>query len=95
MRHADGRLVPAQTAGTDPAAIVVHDAHRDDPSLAFALSRLGDIGAGPVPLGIFREVVDTAPWGDGLVAAAREAHAGVGTDVLDALFAAGDTWTVA
>ncbi len=94
MRHADGRLVPAQTAGTDPAAIVVHDAHRDDPSLAFALSRLGDIGAGPVPLGIFRDV-DTAPWGDGLVAAAREAHAGVGTDELDALFAAGDTWTVA
>ena len=61
--------------------------------MAFALSRLGDIGAGPVPLGIFRSV-DSAPWGDGLVAASREAHDGVGTAELDALFRAGDTWNV-
>ena len=35
-------------------APVVHDAHRDDPSFAFALSRLSSSPDGPTPIGIFR-----------------------------------------
>ncbi len=94
MQRGDAGVEIAATADVDASAIVVHDAHRADPSLGFALSQLGDMSAGPVPLGIFRSV-DTLAWGDGLVAAARAAHAEVGTEELDALFNAGDTWTVA
>ncbi|MCC5582147.1 2-oxoacid:ferredoxin oxidoreductase subunit beta, partial [Microtetraspora sp. AC03309] len=36
--------------------ILVHDAHRDDPSLAFALSRLDEPAFEHVPIGIFRSV---------------------------------------
>jgi len=91
---AGGGVRIAPTASVDRESIVVHDAHAGDPSLGFALSQLGDITTGPVPLGIFRSV-DAPPWGDGLVASARAAYADVGTEELDALFNAGDTWTVA
>jgi 2-oxoglutarate ferredoxin oxidoreductase subunit beta len=93
VRRPDGALEIAETAAVPRESIVVHDAHREDPSLAFALSRLGDMTTGPVPIGIFRQV-DAPPWGDGLVGQAREALAGVGTAELDALLHAGDTWTV-
>jgi 2-oxoglutarate ferredoxin oxidoreductase subunit beta len=93
VRAADGTLEIAATASVDRSAIVVHDAQRPDPSVAFALSRLGDLGAGPVPLGIFRSIA-TPPWGDGLVAAAREAHASVGSSQLDELLLGDNTWTV-
>jgi 2-oxoglutarate ferredoxin oxidoreductase subunit beta len=93
-RAADGSLVLADVADVAADAIVVHDAHRPDPSLAFALSRLGDIGEGPVPIGIFRSLAEPA-WGDGLVAQNRAAHASAGDDELDALLHAGNTWTIA
>jgi 2-oxoglutarate ferredoxin oxidoreductase subunit beta len=94
VRRADGGVELADTASVEADAIVVHDAHREDPGLAFGLSRLGDISAGPVPLGLFR-AVDAPPWGDGMVSAAREAHSATTTDDLHALLHAGDTWTVA
>ena len=51
----------AATAAADRRAegepVVVHDAHRDDPSFAFALSRLSSSPDGPTPIGIFRDVV--------------------------------------
>ena len=53
VRAPDGRLVVA--AGDDPA-IVVHDAHRDDPAQAFALARLADSPSDPTPIGVFRAV---------------------------------------
>ena len=49
---------------------VVHDAHRDDPSFAFALSRLSSSPDGPTPIGIFRDVV-AARLGAGPHARAR------------------------
>jgi 2-oxoglutarate/2-oxoacid ferredoxin oxidoreductase subunit beta len=67
---------------------------REDPSLAFALARLGVLGAGPLPLGVLR-AVDGPPWNDGLVAELREAREQVSQDDLDALLHAGDTWTIA
>jgi len=93
-RAADGSLRIARVADTDPADVVVHDAHRADPSLAFALSRLGDLSHGPVPVGVLR-AVGAPPWGDGLVAANHAAHASRGDGDLDALLNAGDTWSVA
>ena len=36
--------------------ILVHDAHREDPALAFMLSRLAHTPDGPTPIGLFRQV---------------------------------------
>jgi 2-oxoglutarate ferredoxin oxidoreductase subunit beta len=68
---------------------VVHDAHREDPSLAFALSRLSLTPDGPTPIGIFRSVRRPV-WNHGLEPTRR-----LGEDELDALLGAGDTWTIA
>ncbi|MEA2126398.1 MAG: 2-oxoglutarate/2-oxoacid ferredoxin oxidoreductase subunit beta [Solirubrobacteraceae bacterium] len=67
---------------------VVHDAHRDDPSPAFALSRLSLVPDGPTPIGIFRSV-------ERPVHGASVAGGGAGEAELDALLSAGDTWTIA
>ena len=37
---------------------LVHDARREDPSPAFALSRLSLVPNGPTPIGIFRSELD-------------------------------------
>ena len=93
VRAGDGSLQIAAVADVGCEAIVVHDAHRHDPSLAFALSRLGDLSRGPVPIGVLRSV--PTGWGEGLVAENRRAHAAAGDAELDALLTAGDTWSVA
>jgi 2-oxoglutarate ferredoxin oxidoreductase subunit beta len=93
IRDADGTLAVARVDEVGAERLVVHDPGCEDPSLAFALARLGVLGAGPLPLGVFRSV-DAPPWGDGLVAELREARERLGDDELDALLHAGDTWTV-
>jgi 2-oxoglutarate ferredoxin oxidoreductase subunit beta len=93
VRSPDGALAVADVAGVGEEALVVHDARRADPSLAFALAHLGDLTRGPVPLGVFRSVAAPA-WGAGLVASHREAREHAGEDALDALLHAGDSWTV-
>ncbi|MGH2813320.1 MAG: 2-oxoacid:ferredoxin oxidoreductase subunit beta [Actinomycetota bacterium] len=71
--------------------VVSHDAYRDDPSLAFALSRLSHNPTGPTPMGVFRAI--EAPTYDELVdqqvVAATEK---LGTGDLEALLQSGDTW---
>jgi 2-oxoglutarate/2-oxoacid ferredoxin oxidoreductase subunit beta len=94
VRAADGGLAIADVADVGEDALVVHDAHRADPSLAFALGQLGDLTRGPVPLGVLRSV--TAPaWGEGLVASLRDARERAGDEALDALLRSSDSWTVA
>jgi 2-oxoglutarate/2-oxoacid ferredoxin oxidoreductase subunit beta len=91
MRDPDGQLRIAAAGDGEP---IVHDAHCEDPSLAFALSRLSAQPTGPTPIGIFRSVerpVSGLDLGREL-AGNRE---GVGIADLDALLHAGDTWTVA
>src|SRR3954464_12020540 len=89
-----GELKIVSVADVGEDALLVHDAHRDDPSLAFALSRLALVPNGPTPIGIFRSV-ERPVSGQELsrrLAANRE---NVGPAELDALLHAGDTWTVA
>ena len=80
-----------------PDALLVHDAHSDDPTTAFAISRLTDAGRlHQAPIGIFRQV--TRPTYDDL-ARDQIAHASAGvtgtpTQRLGALIGGGDTWTV-
>ena len=81
----------------DEAALLVHDAHTDDPSTAFAISRLTEMGyLDQTPIGIFRQVA--RPTYDDQVRAqigsARQAAPGDDSDRLTQLVNGGDTWTV-
>jgi len=93
VRGADGvlRIVPVAEVGED--ALVVHDAHRDDPSLAFELSRLSSSPDGPTPVGVFRDVARPVA-GRELTHELALARAGADDATLDAVLGAGDTWTV-
>jgi 2-oxoglutarate ferredoxin oxidoreductase subunit beta len=53
-RFGEAEVVDVATVGED--ALLVHDEHRADPALAFALSRLADQPTTPTPVGVFREV---------------------------------------
>jgi 2-oxoglutarate ferredoxin oxidoreductase subunit beta len=78
----------------DESELVIHDAYRDDPSLAFALSRLSSMPDGPTPIGIFRQVSRPVS-GRELSAQLAEAREGADDASLDAAMRAGDTWTIA
>jgi 2-oxoglutarate ferredoxin oxidoreductase subunit beta len=93
VRGADGVLRIAAVADVGAEALVVHDAHRDDPSLAFELSRLSSSPDGPTPIGIFRDVSRPVS-GQELTHRLAVARAGADDAALDALLHAGDTWTI-
>jgi 2-oxoglutarate ferredoxin oxidoreductase subunit beta len=94
VRDEDGSLGVARVDEVGADRLVVHDASCEDPSPAFALARLGVLGAGPLPLGVFR-AVDAPPWGADLVAELRANREQMGDDDVDAMLHAGDTWTIA
>ncbi|MGN6129466.1 MAG: 2-oxoacid:ferredoxin oxidoreductase subunit beta [Nocardioidaceae bacterium] len=76
--------------------LLVHDAHAEDPTTAFALSRLTDAGVlQQAPIGIFRNV-DHPTYDD--LAREQVATASQGTgdraEALAGLLSSGDTWTV-
>ncbi|MFT5222038.1 MAG: 2-oxoglutarate ferredoxin oxidoreductase subunit beta, partial [Glaciecola sp.] len=73
--------------------IVVHDPAVEDPSAAFALSRLSQNPTGPTPLGIFRSV-NKPVYEDLLHAQIDEAIAAKGPGELKSLVAGSNTWTV-
>jgi len=80
--------------GVDESALLVHDAHADDPSTAFALSRLTDSGVlTQAPIGVFRQV--ERPTYDDLARAQGDTALGAaGAGDLAALIAGKDSWTV-
>ncbi len=98
VRRPDGTMhvVDVEQAGTD--ALVVHDAHAEDPTGAFALSRLDDVTMASVPVGIFRDV-ERATYDDlarEQVAGAVQGAGGPADDAnLAELLAGKDTWTIA
>jgi len=93
VMRSDGRaeIVDAKSVSADQ--LLVHDEHRDDPSLAFALSRLAELPTGPTPLGVFRDVQRPA-YGDGMEHQLRQAAEQQGPGDLSRLLNSGDTWTV-
>jgi 2-oxoglutarate ferredoxin oxidoreductase subunit beta len=88
-----GPLRIADVADVGAEAIVVHDAHRSDPSLAFALAHVSEGPTGPTPLGIFR-AVERPVYGEELGRELADARAQVTDNELESLLRAGDTWTV-
>jgi 2-oxoglutarate/2-oxoacid ferredoxin oxidoreductase subunit beta len=90
-RAADGSL---QIVAGDRDDLVVHDAHHDDPALAFALAGLARSPSDPTPIGVFRAVdrpVGIAEAGRKLA----DARANLAPGALAELLRSGDTWTVA
>jgi 2-oxoglutarate ferredoxin oxidoreductase subunit beta len=91
-----GEFSVANVADVGEQRLVTHDAHRQDPSYAFALSRLTSSGVlHRAPIGIFRDV--EAPAYDDLardqVAQAKQ-RSETGPDALQDLVTGSDTWTV-
>ncbi len=96
MRSASGGVEVVQTADVDESDLLVHDAHAEDPSTAFALSRLTDAGVlHQSPIGIFRQV-QRPTYDDQAREQIVTASAGQGDQrqALASLISGGDTWTV-
>lgn len=57
IRNKDGQLVVAQVSEVDEAQIIVHDAHLDDPTYAFGLTRISHPETlQDTPIGVLRDI---------------------------------------
>jgi 2-oxoglutarate ferredoxin oxidoreductase subunit beta len=90
---AQGHASIADVAEVDESEILVHDEARDDPALAFTLSRLATGPHEPTPIGVFRAVErpEYATEATQQIAAAQERS---GPGDLHTLLHSGATWTV-
>ena len=96
VRTATGVEVVDVTEANE-ADVLIHDAHADDPTTAFAISRLTDAGVlTRAPIGIFRQT--SRPTYDDLareqIATARGGEPVDPHEALTTLLNGGDTWTV-
>lgn len=90
------RLRIAERSEVDESAIVVHDAHSDNPSYQFALSRLSESGhIAHSPIGIFRDV-QRPTYDDEAREQVRTVRGDTATseDSLQELLYGQDTWSV-
>jgi 2-oxoglutarate ferredoxin oxidoreductase subunit beta len=93
VRAADGRLVVVDVDESNADDVLIHDAHADDPGVAFALSRLADASQARTAMGVFRDV--KRPTYDGLMTDQVEAAISTqGEGSLEGLLAGADTWTI-
>ena len=91
--RADGacELVDVEAVGEE--ALLIHDDHQQEGSLAFALSRISHTPHGPTPIGIFRDI--ERPVYDQLMAEQLEtAKTEQGGGELAGLLNSGDTWQI-
>jgi 2-oxoglutarate/2-oxoacid ferredoxin oxidoreductase subunit beta len=84
-------IVEVEQAGEE--ALLVHDAHRESPALAFSLAQLSHQPTGPTPIGIFRDV-QRPVYGEAMEHQLDAAVDKFGEGDLGSLLSAGDTWTV-
>jgi 2-oxoglutarate ferredoxin oxidoreductase subunit beta len=87
-QRADGSVEVVEVG--DEAELLVHDAHHEQPSAAFALSRLTQSSAGATPIGVFRDV--ERPVYDDLMSEQLEVARAKQEGDLATLLHAGDTW---
>jgi 2-oxoglutarate ferredoxin oxidoreductase subunit beta len=90
VRDPDGTLSVVPVTDQTTPQLLVHDAHHRDPSTAFALSRLTDDPAGPIPIGVFRQV-QRQTYDD---AARAQVSFSAGAADLQQLLDGTDPWTV-
>jgi 2-oxoglutarate ferredoxin oxidoreductase subunit beta len=98
VRDRDQALTVVDVAAAGLDQLVVHDAHAEDPSHAFDLSRLADISLARTPIGVFR-AVDRPVYDDLMreqIERSRSAQDGeaAGLAELGDLLAGSDTWPV-
>ena len=101
VRNGAGGVEVVEVAAVGEDALLVHDAHADDPSTAYALSRLTDAGVlHRSPIGIFRQV-ERSTYDDQARSQVHTASADVGAldsderkQALMGLVHGSDTWTV-
>ncbi len=89
----DGTLRVVEVAEVGEDAILVHDERRENPSLAFMLSRLANGPYEPTPVGVFR-AVERPDYGSLVDAQLAEVRERKGSGDLEALLRSGTTWTV-
>jgi 2-oxoglutarate/2-oxoacid ferredoxin oxidoreductase subunit beta len=90
---ARGSLEVVDVGETGTESLLVHDPQSDEPELAFALSRLGNVDGGVTPLGVFR-AVDRPAYDDAARDQVARAQAERGDGDLEALLGSGDTWRI-
>ena len=88
-----GQLEIAEVAEVGEGAILVHDETRDDPGLAFALSRIATSPHEPTPMGVFR-AVERPDYGSLVDSQLLDAQARKGAGDLQSLLSSGTSWTV-
>ena len=89
----DGQLRIVEVADVGEDAILVHDANREDPGLAFALARLSHSDHSATPFGVFRSV-DRGDYGQMVGAQLADASERKGPGDLGALLRSNGTWQV-
>jgi 2-oxoglutarate ferredoxin oxidoreductase subunit beta len=95
IRDPNGSLKVEEGVADGDPRVVVHDAHADDPSYAFAVSRLSQADARLSPMGVFRSI--EKPSYDRLLVnqlEAAKAKSSGDDDAFTALLHGSDTWTV-
>ena len=90
---ADGQLRIVDVAAVGEDALLVHDEHRPDPSLAFALARLSGDDRSPTPMGVFRDV-ERSEYAHAAQRQLAQAAEAKGPGDLAALLRSGGTWQV-
>jgi 2-oxoglutarate ferredoxin oxidoreductase subunit beta len=89
----DGTLSIVDVAEAGEDRLLVHDAHRPEPSLAFALAHLAEQPVGPTPIGIFRQV-SRPVYGEAMDRQIADAQEKLGRGDLEKLLHSGDIWSV-
>ncbi len=93
VSDAQGQVKVVAVADVGSDTLLVHDETREDPGLAFALSRLATGPTMPTPVGVFR-AVERAEYTDMVTAQVDQAVAQKGPGDLAALLRSGSTWQV-
>ncbi len=88
----DGEARIKPTASVEPSQILVHDPGRENPSVAFTLSRLAHGPFGPTPLGVFRKVNRPTYSAEMQLQIVQSQDRGPAD--LDELFSSAGTWEV-
>ena len=93
VQQANGALEIVDVASVGLDKVLVHDEHREDPALSFALSRLSSGPTMPTPMGVFRDV-QRSEYGESMTAQVEATKAKRGDGDLAALLRSNSFWTV-
>lgn len=88
-----GRIEIVEVADVGLENLLVHDETAEDPSVAFAISRLANRPTMPTPVGVFR-AVERAEYAAAVNDQVDAVTAAQGPGTIEGLFASRPTWTV-